>query len=229
MTRTFLFDTWRFFSANFTRIIFIVFPFTIPLEIFSFFYYESLNESERGLVAYIPDFLYVLLYPIFAAATVFFIDSVVNDRTITTTQAWGRALRNWASYLVLTVILIVVIGFGFALFILPGLFLAARLAFSEFDLLIKNESVEKSLGSSWKSTAEYFWVLLSGGLIISLIIYVPYFLLVAILSESGFYSEFLSPVFGVIESALMVLYTIYAFRVYDFSINKSEDRQNSAA
>ncbi|MGK0524521.1 MAG: hypothetical protein ACI92N_002160 [Pseudomonadales bacterium] len=227
LTKTFLLDTWLFFRSNFNYIILIVFPFTIPLEIFSFVYYEFLAEDEGGLAPFIPELFYLFFYPIFNAALVFFVASVIKGRSITATQAWGLGIKYWPSYFVLTVILILVVGFGFAIFIFPGLILAARLAFSEFDLLIKNESVGQSLKSSWKSSKEYFWVLLNGGLVITFVIYAPYFLIFSILSEIGLYSEILYLILSIIESALMALYTIYAFRVYDFS-NQQHNKQRKA-
>lgn len=229
MTKTFLLDAWSFFRANLISIILIVFPFTIPLEIFSFFYYQNVDYDEAGLASFVPAIVYLLLYPIFGAAIVFFIASVVNDQNITTGQAWALGIKYWPSYLVLTVILILGIGFGFALFILPGLFLAARLAFSEFDLLLNNQNPTQSLRSSWSSSREYFWVLLNGGLIITFIIYAPYFSLVAIFNGSGLYADIFDLILSIIESVLVVLYTIYAFRVYDFAIQKHNKSRKADA
>lgn len=223
MIKTFLFDTWSFFKANFVAICLIMVPFTIPLEVFSHFYYQNLAEDETGLASFLPVVVYGLLYPIFGAAVVFYIASVINDRNLTASQAWALGIQHWPSYFALTVILIITIGFGFALFILPGLFLAARFAFSEFDLLLNNQGPLQSLKSSWESTRDYFWILLGGGLAITLVIYAPYFLLVSVLNQAGLYVNILDPVAGIIESVLMVLYTIYAFRVYDFAFRHQQE------
>ncbi|MCL7942893.1 YciC family protein [Marinobacter sp. ATCH36] len=221
MTKTFLLDTWSFFRANFIAISLIMVPFTIPLEIFSFIYYQNMVGDEAGLASFLPVIVYALFYPIFGAAIVFYIASVINDRDITASQAWALGLKHWPSYFVLTVILILTIGFGFALFILPGLFLAARFAFSEFDLLLEKQDPLQSLRSSWESSREHFWILLNGGLIITFVIYAPYFLLASVLNEAGLYADILDPIVGIIESVLMVLYTIYAFRVYHYAFRQS--------
>lgn len=221
MTKTFLLDTFSFFRANFIVISLIVIPFTIPLELFSFFYYRNIGHDGAGLVAFLPVVVYALLYAIFGAAIVFFIASVIKGHDITVSQAWALGIKHWPSYFMLTVILILTIGFGFALFILPGLFLAARFAFSEFDLLLNNQGPFESLRSSWEASREYFWSLLSGGLIITLIIYVPYWSVVSIFNEAGLYTDVVDAVLSIIESVLMVLYTIYAFRVYDFALKHS--------
>ena len=229
LTKTFLLDTWSFFRANLLSIIVIVFPFTIPLEVFSFFYYQNVDYDGSGLASFVPTIVYLVLYPIFGAAIVFFMASVIKSKEITAVQAWALGIKCWPSYLMLTLILVLAIGFGFALFILPGLFLAARLALSEFDLLLNNQTPAQSLRSSWSSSKECFWVLINGGLIITFIIYAPYILLVAALNESGLHAGVLDLIFGVIESALMVLYTIYAFRVYDFSVQKRNRPRNADA
>lgn len=223
MIKTFLFDTWSFFRANFVAICLIMVPFTIPLEIFSHFYYQNLVQDETELASFLPAVVYALVYPIFGAAVVFYIASVINDRDLTASQAWALGIQHWPSYFALTVILMISIGFGFALFVLPGLFLAARFAFSEFDLLLDNQGPLQSLKSSWESSREYFWILLGGGLVITLVIYAPYLLLVSALNQAGLYADILDPIVGIIESVLMVLYTIYAFRVYDFASRKMRE------
>lgn len=217
MTRKFLIDTWAFFRANFSAILLIVFPFTIPLEIFSSFYYQNMDLNGTGLASFVPAVVYLLVYPIFGAAIVFFMASVVHGRAITTGQAWMLGITHWPSYFLLTVVLVVAIGIGFAAFILPGLFLAARLAFSEFELLLNKKHPLDSLKSSWASSQKYFWVLLSGGLLITFVIYGPYYLIAFLLNETGLHSDIFDSIFSIIESVLTVLYTIYAFRVYDFA------------
>lgn len=186
-------DTYAFFKVHVVAIMAIVLPFTIPLEIFSFLYYENTLHDEMSFSSFIPAIVYFALYPIFGAALVFYVSFTVKGRSITTTQAWALGLKHWPSYFVLTAILILAIGFGFALFILPGLFLAARLAFSEFDLLLDNQNPTQSIKSSWTSSRDYFWILLNGGLIITVVIYAPYYIIVHLLNESGLYLDFLAP------------------------------------
>jgi len=217
LTKTFLLDTYAFFKMHLVAIMAILLPFTIPLEIFSFLYYENTPHDDVSFSSFIPAIVYFALYPIFGAALVFYVSFTVKRKSLTTTQAWALGIQNWPSYFLLSAILILAIGFGFALFIIPGLFLAARLAFSEFDLLLKSQNPVQSLASSWTSSREYFWVLLNGGLIITLIIYAPYFLITHLLNETGLHLDFLNPLLSIIESVLMSVYTIYAFRVYDFA------------
>lgn len=176
--------------------------------------------NETGLASFVPAVVYLLVYPVFGAAIVFFMASVVHGRAITTGQAWMLGIKHWPSYFLLTVALVVAIGIGFAAFILPGLFLAARLAFSEFEVLLNKNNPLDSLKISWSSSRKYFWVLLSGGLIITFVIYGPYYLIIFLLNETGLHSDIFDSVLSIIESVLTVLYTIYAFRVYDFATQR---------
>lgn len=217
MTIEFLLDSWKFFRAHFFILAVIVLAFTVPLEIVSMFYRQLIDYEGSYFLMVLPEVVNVLFYPIYGAAIVFYMASVLDGQRLSVSEAWGLGLKHWASYLVLSVILIIAISFGMALFILPGLFLAAKFAFSEFELLLKNKNPIDSLSSSWQQTEKHLWTLLKGGLVITGVIYLPYMLVIRIVGDLSSYGDLLGSVSRIIESLLMVLYTVFAFRVYDYA------------
>ncbi|MDI9244267.1 hypothetical protein [Marinobacter sp. CHS3-4] len=220
MTIEFLLDTWKFFRTHILVFAWIILPFSIPLEILSTVYHQTFDYGDSFLLAALPEFLYIAIYPVFGAAVVFYMASVLKGQRLSVNEAWNLGVQNWGSYLMLTLILVVVVGIGFAFLILPGILLMAKLAFSEFELLLQRKNPLDSLQASWQDTTEYFWMLLTGGLVITGIIYLPIWSINHLVSESGFYPSLVGSLLRVAESVVMVAYTIFAFRVYDYASEK---------
>jgi len=205
-----------FFKNNFLGLCLIILPFAIPIEIFTTFFDYNISPDESHPASLIPSVIDLLFYPIYAAATVFYIASVAYGERISRNAAWGFGIRMWRSYLIMYVILTTLVVFGFVL-IIPGFILAARLSFSEFELLLNKKSPLESIRSSWDFSRNYFWLLLRGGVVITLIVYTPYLTLASLLDKSSIVFWMLDLTSNIAYAALATMYTIFAFRVYDFA------------
>lgn len=62
-------------------------------------------------------------------------------------------------------LVVLIIGLGFVLFIVPGLFLACRLAFVPYLIMDKKHGVLDSLKLSFHMTKGYFWTILGMGIL----------------------------------------------------------------
>ena len=123
----------------------------------------------------------------------------------------------------LSLLLGVVTGLGFVLFMVPGVIALVRFSFAEFDLLLKGKNPVDALRLSWDATRPHFWVILGGYLVsLSAAFYVPYFGLIFILEdlkvELGFFEVLLDALYAV----LTVLFAIFRYRVYDL-VNERRD------
>lgn len=215
MTRTFLKDTWKFCRTHLSAFALIILPFTVPLEIVSVVYHKSVEVGDSFLMAAAPEMLYLLFYPIFGAGVVFYTVSAVDGHRLSASQAWNQGLRNWGRYFLLMAFLMVTVGLGFMLFILPGILLMAKLAFADFELLLQRKHPLDSVQSSWQQTTGHFWVLLQGGLVITAVVYLPIWCITYLLGGFGLYGEVIGSLLRIVESLLMVGYTVFAYRVYD--------------
>ena len=112
---------------------------------------------------------------------------------------------------------------GFLLLIIPGIILIGRYSFAEFDLLLNNRSPLDAMGRSMDATKKYIGTILGGYLVITIIIYGPYYLVVALLEQMGLELGVLDNLLDIIYSVLGVIYTIFAFRVYHLA---KEQRYN---
>lgn len=216
MITEYLSDTWRFFRNHFLAFAGIILPFAIPLELISAFYHHSIDYGDSFFLSVLPDLLYIMVYPVFGVAIIFYIVSVVKKgERLTASDAWALGIRYYSSYLLLTLILVLAIGFGLALFVIPGILLMVKLAFSEFDLLLQGEDPMASLQSSWRKTTDHFWTLMNGGLVITAIIYIPIWTITYAPVFEGAAGLALNSVIAVAESVVLVAYTVFAYRVYD--------------
>jgi len=122
----------------------------------------------------------------------------------------------------LSLLLGVVTGLGFVLFMVPGVIALVRFSFAEFDLLLKGKSPVDALRLSWEATRPHFWLILGGYLVIFAAFYVPYFGLIFVLGdlkvELGIFEVLLDTLYAV----LSVLFTIFRYRVYDL-VNERRD------
>ena len=113
--------------------------------------------------------------------------------------------------------IIITVVSGFILLIVPGIILIIRYAFSEFDLLLNKNKPLNALKNSWSETKEYMWVIFGGYVIITFALVVPYYLIAAIFEGSSISYWVLYTLLNIAYSVLAVLYTIFAFRIYEHS------------
>ncbi len=215
-----LLDSWRFFKNHLAAFAWIILPIIIPVEILSALFISSTTDETISAQSLLwlraIDFL---VHPIYAGAIIFYIASVINGEPIKSQTAWKAALRFWLPYLILSLFVGVAVISGLFLFIAPGIFIAIRLAFAEFELLLNGNRPIDAIKNSWDATQPYMWTLLGGYLIITFFLFVPYYA-VLLFNDSNSSPSFAGTISTLIYSILAVLYTIYSFRVYDLARNE---------
>ena len=211
-----LLDSFRFFRSHLFAILLIIIPVVFPIELFRDYYAESLLGQQASLTSEFPVLLLGLLaYPIYAGGIIFFIASVISGSRLNARSCWLLGLKYWGPFLLLSLLLGIVTGLGFVLFMVPGVIALVRFSFAEFDLLLKGRSPLDALRLSWDATRPHFWLILGGYLVIFAAFYVPYFGLIFVLEdlkiELGIFEVLLDTLYAV----LSVLFTIFRYRVYD--------------
>jgi len=136
-------------------------------------------------------------------------------------------------YFILSLLIGILAGLGLLMFILPGIFLLAKFAFAEFDLLLNGSNPLDALKNSWQQTSGHTATLLSGYLIIAVMMLGGYLILATIINavsadhatgleqKSAFLTVY-NVVLTVMFSILEFFFTIFAFRVYDHA-RKQQD------
>jgi hypothetical protein len=209
-----LVDSLSFFRHHFLSISFIILPIVIPLYTLIGLYQHFLISEQYILSEQIlPMTVSLAAYPLYTVAVIFYIASVISGKSSTTQAFWKLGIKFWLPYMILHFLVSGMIMFGLIFLIVPGVILAVRCAFAKFDLLLNQSRPLDAIKNSWDSTKAYAWILLGGYMIITIVLYVPYYLFASLAGESIIVYRVLDVVYSVVD----VLYIIFAFRVYEFS------------
>jgi uncharacterized protein UPF0259 len=106
---------------------------------------------------------------------------------------------------------------GFILLIIPGVIFTIRYSFSEFELLLNQSKPLDAMRNSWDTTKDYMWIIFGGYAVITIVLFVPYYLVESLFDESSIFYWVIYTLSNITYSVLSVLYTIFAFRIYEFS------------
>jgi len=166
----------------------------------------------------------VIAYPVYTAAVIFYIASIITGENLDTKSLWKLGVKFWVPYMVIIILVGVVVTLGLILLVIPGVILGIRYSFSEFDLLLNQSRPLDAMRNSWVATKEYMWVILGGFVIITIALYAPYYLVASLFDKSSISYWVLNAVSNIAYSVLGVIYTIFIFRVYVFA--KSQHNQS---
>lgn len=213
-----LMDSWLFFKIHILSISMIILPISIPIEIIealnNYFIVSDESNFYEQLIPLVTSFV---TYPIYAVALVFYISSNVYDVNCEVKTLWKLGFKYWIPYAIYTVLCYAIIIAGLFLLIIPGFIFAARYAFAEFDLLLNESKPIASLRNSWALTKKYVWEILGGYAFITFILYAVLYFTSFLFDEEGMAFLLFDAVSNIVFSVFLSLYTIYAFRIYEYA------------
>lgn len=215
MLKKSLIDSWNFFTSHWVAFSFIILPIFGVFEIFNIFYESRFITEDSGLSDQLPVILvFCLAYPIVRAALVLYIDKQVSGQPVSVSECMSFGFSHWLPFFALTMILITTIFMGFALLIIPGVYLMVRYSFAELNFLLKKDDVMQSIQSSWYQTKEYFGLLLAGYVIITVCLYGPYIFISFAIDGDLLIDKVFALCLDLVYFVLDTLYLIFAYRVY---------------
>jgi len=217
-----LLDSWFFFRRHFYAIASIILPIILPIEIISTFTLQPNAAGEIDYSNYLPVMLVGLLaYPIYTVGLIYYLASVIEGTPTNTNHCWQMGKKYWLPCLMLALFAGLTIMLGLMALVLPGILLAIRYSFAEFDLVFNQTQPIDSLRNSWHMTRDYMGTILAGYVLITVGLYTPFWLASKLIERTtpGFWifdigSSLYLNVFG-------TLYTIFAFRVYEIARHKN--------
>ncbi|MEX0605814.1 MAG: hypothetical protein WD623_00550 [Marinobacter sp.] len=211
-------DSWAFFRTHGVALAMIVLPIVAPIEILISLYQSFMVSNEFVLAEQaIPMIASFMVYPVYSVAVVYYIASIISGRPRNTRELWSLGLRYWQPFIILSLLVTVAVMFGLFLLILPGVIIAVRVAFAEFELLLNDRKPMEAIKIGWAGTREYMWVILGGYAVITASIYIPLYFLGAAFDETSGIHGLMTTVINIAYQFLAVFYTIFAFRVYDIA------------
>lgn len=223
MVPLYLKQTWFFFRANLVPIMRIQLPFIILITLISMSAIQSVDPKNPQMnnslmMFYLTSLIFL---PIYVGATIAYLESVVNEQSISTTEALKIGLTRWWPLLITKMLGAFGIVIGLFLFFIPGIYVLVRFAFSEYHSVIEKSNPTDSLKNSWDDTSEYFWPLVNGLAVLFVILLGGNLLLEALLQAMGIDSVLLRSLLDIVFGFLNCLYTVYGFRLYCVMREKS--------
>lgn len=98
-----------------------------------------------------------MLYPLYTAALILFLDARSRGESPRNRELLAQAVNLWPRFALLSAISTLLIVLGLSMFFIPGIFLTVVLAFSEYRLVLRGEAPLAAMKSSFSLSRGHFW------------------------------------------------------------------------
>ena len=219
--------TNNLFLDNFTKFFIVVFPIYV-IQFLVYLAFGSVPGNEFGTspssTNIAQQFLSNLLTLYSYALAILLIDDIFKEKSRSVSNYFYQALYFFPKIIGIGLITGILVVLGFLLFILPGLYISARLMFAPYIGLMENRPILDSVKKAYEITEGKGWKLIG---YIAAVIFPIIIILITILT--GF-AVFLIPVninayiaIAYLFSFLSFIYlAIYIYRLL-IDLNKTED------
>lgn len=169
MVATLIRDSYKFYWQHAAYLAGVMLPLVIPMELINLLVQMTWVTDTNDFAQQIPSIMVTLaFYPIYQAALVLAVHQLLQGHKHNTFELYKRGAGFWFHIVLSNVFFYLAFFGGLAMFIIPGIFFAIRLALIEQNVILNHESALEALKSSWEDTSDQFMNILGGGLLIGL-------------------------------------------------------------
>ena len=157
-TQKILADAWYFYTLNFRYLLYLCIPFVFAEALLSegFVTLSDQGEQTISIGYYVAQ---IGIHPLYTAILIQFLHARTRGAPVDRAKVVSEAFALWPMMVLLVVMKFVLFMIGLLLFILPGIWIAVRMAFAEFYLVEKREQPVESMRSSFTATEKPFWTI----------------------------------------------------------------------
>lgn len=221
-----LIETFSFFRAYARDIVTFLLYATFPVIIIeNFISYYAINYNFPLEIKHLPVIMHFLYQPIYTGGLIYLISKIIVGEKWNTKECLLVGLGCWVNLLIVNIISSLMIILGLFAFIIPGLFIFARLSLAEFNVVLDRLSPIEALYRSNKMSRNVTWQIIASALLLSVILLgfqLLIHLAIVTLSLENLFT------FMVTELLIIILwssFTILFFRFYDLA-NKALRQSN---
>ncbi|MBA4500780.1 YciC family protein [Marinobacterium marinum] len=225
MTFDYLRQSLFFFRNHANRLALIQLPFLAVLAFVQFQVIQQLPDNLENIQTatlqksiFLSSALDLALMPVYWGATLFYLQSVLHGQPLAISRALSLSMTCWGRLLLTYMLSVLAISFGLVLLIVPGIYIAIRLAFAEFYCVMDGMGPIDALKASWDKTNDFFWPLLQG----MALLFGCLLLLETLIGELLREQQGALTLVSILIQFLGVLPTIYAYRLY--CVMKADDQ-----
>ncbi|MEF1288450.1 hypothetical protein [Vibrio sp. M260118] len=171
--------------------------------------YLSLNSNLNwGTLTY--QVMLGLIYTYLMIKFIQFMASTVTGDSVQSRFSWNQ----WWRLLLVYIFYGLAVMVGFIALILPGIYLAAKYAFADFEVVLNDKPVLSALHESWNDTKGITGRLMSVTTVIAVFQFAIGFIIGAVGELSSVMYFITDIVGGIVSSSVMVFTSVVYFRLY---------------
>ncbi|MBD8495754.1 hypothetical protein IFR09_17940 [Pseudomonas syringae] len=146
-------DSLYFFRHNLISIAVLC----LPLVVLEALVKQAVGNAVASNASHAYELVVGLFfYPLYSGALILLLDARTRGEQPRTVDIWAMTLRLWPGFAVLSAVSTLLIMFGLSLFVLPGLWLMIKLAFSEYLLVLRQRTPMMAMRESMHMTNGHF-------------------------------------------------------------------------
>ena len=213
-----LIETFSFFRAYARDIVTFLLYATVPVIIIeNFISYYAINYNFPFQIKHLPIIVHFLYQPIYTGGLIYLISKIVVGEKWDIKGCLSVGLSCWVNLLLVNIVSSLMVILGLFAFIIPGLFIFARLSLAEFCVVLDRLSPMEALLHSNKMSRNFTWQIITSALLLSIILLgfqLLIHLAIVTLSLANIFT------FMITELLIIILwstFTILFFRFYDLA------------
>jgi len=146
-------DSLYFFRRHLPNILPLCLPLVVLEALITQLLYRQMGDQASPAYGMLVS---LLLYPLYSAALILYLDTRSNGQEIAKRDLFARAVQLWPQLALLILISSLLIMAGLALFIFPGVWIMINLVFAEYLLVLRGLPVVQSMRESARMTTGNF-------------------------------------------------------------------------
>lgn len=150
-------DSLYFFRRHLVGILQLCLPLVVLEALGTQLLYRQLGEAASPAYGMLVSLFF---YPLYSAALILYLDTRSNGQETPKRDLFARAVQLWPALALMILISSLLIMAGFALFVLPGIWVMINLVFAEYLLVLRGLPVVESMRESARMTTGHFWQIL---------------------------------------------------------------------
>jgi hypothetical protein len=213
-TQKILADAWYFYTLNFRYLFYLCIPFVFAEALLAEGFITLSDQGQGEQTISIGYYVAQLgIHPLYTAILIQFLQARTKGLPVDRARVVSEAFALWPMMVLLVVMKFVLFMIGLLLFILPGIWIAVRMAFAEFYLVEKREQPVESMRSSFTATEKPFWTIVVVFLVPQVLLILLQLLLKSLVVSLG--NLFILNVLLHMALVMLSLYiTIAFYRIY---------------
>ncbi|MBA1322750.1 YciC family protein [Pseudomonas plecoglossicida] len=146
-------DSLYFFRRHLASIVQLCLPLIVLEALATQLLYRQLGDSASPVYGMLVS---LLLYPLYSAALILYLDTRSQDQHIAKRDLFARAVQLWPPLALLIMISTLLIMAGLALFVFPGIWIMINLVFAEYLLVLRGMPLMQAMHESARMTTGHF-------------------------------------------------------------------------